>query len=137
MSAIGARGVVDDRLARGSDVLGIPVLGNRDDLASVRRDGIGLASTPSAASPTWRHVSRCLKRSPPWVFLPALVHPTASSRPGSDLAKAQILAHSYVGSDAVVGKGVIVNTGAVVSHDCVLQDLDLCPGRLRRGDHGG
>ena len=129
-------GVVDDRLARGSDVLGIPVLGNRDDLASIRRDGIGLAVNAIGGISNMAsrvEVSQALAAR--GFVLPALVHPTAFVEASASIGEgAQILAHSYVGSDAVVGKGVIVNTGAVVSHDCVLGDhVNLSPGCLLAG----
>jgi len=130
-------GVVDDRLARGSDVLGIPVLGNRDDLASIRRDGIGLAANAIGGISNMAsrvEVSQALAAR--GFVLPALVHPTAFVEASASIGEgAQILAHSYVGSDAIVGKGVIVNTGAVVSHDCVLDDhVNLSPGCLLAGE---
>ena len=129
-------GVVDDRLARGSEVLGVPVLGNRDDLASIRRDGIGLAANAIGGISNMAsrvEVSQALAARG-FVF-PALIHPTAFVEASASIGEgAQILAHSYVGSDAVVGKGVIVNTGAVVSHDCVLDDhVNLSPGCLLAG----
>ena len=132
-------GVVDDRSARGSDVLGIPVLGNRDDLASIRRDGIGLAANAIGGISNMAsrvEVSQALAAR--GFVLPALVHPTAFVEASASIGEgAQILAHSYVGSDAVVGKGVIVNTGAVVSHDCVLERPRQPFSGLssRRGDH--
>jgi sugar O-acyltransferase (sialic acid O-acetyltransferase NeuD family) len=129
-------GVVDDRLARGSDVLGIPVLGNRDDLASIRRDGIGMAANAIGGITnmvTRVEVSQALAAR--GFVLPALVHPTAFIEASASIGEgAQVLAHSYVGSDAVVGRGVIVNTGAIVSHDCVLGDhANLSPGCLLAG----
>jgi sugar O-acyltransferase (sialic acid O-acetyltransferase NeuD family) len=129
-------GVVDDRLARGSDVLGIPVLGNRDDLASIRRDGIGLAANAiGGISNMASRVAVSQALAARGFVLPALVHPTAFVEASASIGEgAQILAHSYVGSDAIVGKGVIVNTGAVVSHDCVLDDhVNLSPGCLLAG----
>ena len=129
-------GVVDDRLPRGSEVMGVPVLGSRDDLGSIRRDGIGLAANAIGGISNLAsrvEVSRALAAS--GFVLPALVHPTAFVEASASIgAGAQILAHSYVGSDAVVGDGVIVNTGAVVSHDCVLEDhVNLSPGCLLAG----
>lgn len=130
-------GVVDDAAAKGTDVLGVPVIGTRDDLAAIRADGVGLAVNAIGGitnMPTRVEVTRLLT----WAGfdLPVLVHPSsvveesASIGPGS-----QILAHSYVGSDAELGTGVIVNTGAVVSHDCVLGDhVNLSPGCLLAGN---
>jgi sugar O-acyltransferase (sialic acid O-acetyltransferase NeuD family) len=129
-------GVVDDRLARGSDVLGIPVLGNRDDLSSIRNDGIGLAANAiGGISNVASRVEVTKALAARGFVLPALVHPTAFVEASASIGEgAQILAHSYVGSDALVGKGVIVNTGAVVSHDCVLGDhANLSPGCLLAG----
>jgi sugar O-acyltransferase (sialic acid O-acetyltransferase NeuD family) len=129
-------GVVDDHLAKGTDVLGVPVLGRREDLASIRGEGIGQAVNAIGGITNMAvrvEVTRSLLAR--GFTMPTLVHPTAfveaSARIG---AGSQILAHSYVGSDAIIGVGAIINTGAVVSHDCVLADhVNLSPGCLLAG----
>ncbi len=88
-------GVVDDRLARGSDVLGVPVMGSRDDLGSIRRDGIGLAANAIGGISNMAsrvEVSQALVAR--GFALPALVHPTAFVEASASIGDgAQILAH--------------------------------------------
>jgi sugar O-acyltransferase (sialic acid O-acetyltransferase NeuD family) len=128
-------GVIDDSSSV-SEVLGVPVIGSRKDLADIRGDGIGLAvnAIGGITSMSARvEVSGLLTAA--GFMMPVLIHPSAfveaSARvgPGS-----QVLSHSYVGSDAVLADGVIVNTGAVVSHDCVLgSHANISPGCLLAG----
>jgi sugar O-acyltransferase (sialic acid O-acetyltransferase NeuD family) len=128
--------VVDDSLPKGSDVLGVPVVGTREELAEVRADGIGLAVNAIGgitSMGTRIEVTRLLTTA--GFMLPPLIHPSAAVEPSARIgAGAQILAHSYVGSDAVIAEGVLVNTGVVVSHDCTLEShANLSPGCLLAG----
>lgn len=130
-------GVIDDAVATGSDVLGVPVLGSRDDLNRIRADGVALAVNAIGGITnlsTRVDVTAMLERA--GFELPVLVHPSAVVEPSARIgAGSQILAHSYVGSSAVVGSSVIINTGAVVSHDCVLGDhVNLSPGCVLAGN---
>jgi sugar O-acyltransferase (sialic acid O-acetyltransferase NeuD family) len=128
-------GVIDDSPSV-SNVLGVPVIGSRHDLADIRGDGIGLAVNAIGGITNMSvrvEVSALLTSAD--FMMPVLIHPSAvvesSARvgPGS-----QVLAHSYVGSDVVLADGVIVNTGAVVSHDCVLgSHANISPGCLLAG----
>jgi sugar O-acyltransferase (sialic acid O-acetyltransferase NeuD family) len=129
-------GVVDDAAVGGSDFLGVPLIGSRQDLDTIRHGGVGLAVNAIGGITnlnTRLEATQILTQA--GFELPALVHPSAvveaSARIG---AGAQILAHAYVGSHAEVGEGTIVNTGAVVSHDCVLgHHVNLSPGCLLAG----
>jgi sugar O-acyltransferase (sialic acid O-acetyltransferase NeuD family) len=125
-------GVIDDS-AEESDVLGVPVIGTRHDLASIRSDGIALAvnAIGGITNMTVRvEVSDLLNAS--GFLMPVLIHPSAVVETSAKIGPgSQILAHSYVGSDAILADGVIVNTGAVVSHDCVIgSHANISPGCL-------
>jgi sugar O-acyltransferase (sialic acid O-acetyltransferase NeuD family) len=128
-------GVIDDASSV-SEVLGVPVIGTRNDLAGIRGDGIGLAVNAIGGITNMSarvEVSGLLTSE--GFMMPVLVHPSAvveeSARVGPGC---QVLAHSYVGSDAVLADGVIVNTGAVVSHDCVIGSHgNISPGCLLAG----
>lgn len=130
-------GVVDDSAIKGSDVLGVPVLGTRDDLREIRERGVGLAVNAIGGITnlaTRIEVSELLTRA--GFELPVLIHPTAVVEGSARIGQGtQILAHSYVGSLAELGECVIVNTSAVVSHDCTVGDfVNLSPGSLLAGN---
>jgi sugar O-acyltransferase (sialic acid O-acetyltransferase NeuD family) len=125
-------GVIDDS-AGVSEVLGVPVIGSRHDLAAIRGDGIGLAVNAIGGITNMSvrvEVSQLLTAA--GFMMPVLIHPSAVVEPSARIeAGSQVLAHSYVGSDAVLADGVIVNTGAVVSHDCVVgSHANISPGCL-------
>jgi sugar O-acyltransferase (sialic acid O-acetyltransferase NeuD family) len=129
-------GVIDDSADVGSDVLGVAVVGSRQDLARMRGDGVALAVNAIGGitnMSTRVEVTAMLVGA--GFELPALVHPSAVVEASATIGPgAQILAHSYVGSAATVGDSAIVNTGAVVSHDCVLGDhVNLSPGCVLAG----
>lgn len=129
-------GVVDDRQAKGSGMLGVPVVGDRSVLADLRSHGLGLAvNGVGGISNPGARIAVAHALSAAGFTLPTLVHPSAVVESSAQLAGGvQILAHAYVGSDATIGPGVIVNTGAVVSHDCVLgANVNLAPGCLLAG----
>lgn len=130
-------GVIDDAAITGSNVLGVPVLGSRDDLVRIRGDGVGLAVNAIGGITnlaTRVEVTSMLERA--GFDLPVLIHPSAVVEPSATIGPgAQILAHAYVGSAATIGSSAIVNTGAVVSHDCVLGDhVNLSPGCVLAGN---
>lgn len=129
-------GVIDDTAAAGSDVLGVEVIGSREDLARIRGEGVALAVNAIGGitnMSTRVEVTAMLIGA--GFDLPVLIHPSAFVEASATIgAGAQILAHSYVGSAATVGSSAIVNTGAVVSHDCVLGDhVNLSPGCVLAG----
>jgi acetyltransferase EpsM len=137
VGALEVVGVIDDAAAAGSDVLGVSVIGSREDLARIRADGVALAVNAAGGITNMSSrvdVTAMLVRA--GFELPVLVHPTAFVEASAVIADgAQILAHSYVGSASSVGSSVIVNTGAVVSHDCVLGDhVNLSPGCVLAGN---
>lgn len=130
-------GVIDDAAVVGSDVLGVPVLGSREDLDRIRGEGLALAVNAIGGITnlsTRVEVTEMLVRA--GFELPTLIHPSAVVEPSATIGPgSQILAHAYVGSAAKVGNSVIVNTAAVVSHDCVLGDhVNLSPGCILAGN---
>jgi sugar O-acyltransferase (sialic acid O-acetyltransferase NeuD family) len=140
VGAFDAVGVIDDSAAV-SEVLGVPMIGSRQDLAGIRSDGIGLAVNAIGGITNMAirvEVSGLLTAA--GFTMPVLIHPSAVVEPSARIGPGcQVLAHSYVGSDVVLADGVIVNTGAVVSHDCVIAShANISPGCvLASGVHVG
>lgn len=129
-------GVVDDGLAPGGVVLGIPVLGGDAILDRLRAEGVGLvANGVGGIGDPGSRVAVFARIAAAGMKAPTLLHPTAVVEPSAELESgAQVLARAYVGSGARVGFGAIVNTAAVVSHDCVVGDhANVSPGALIAG----
>ncbi len=129
-------GIIDDGLAPGSSVLGLPVLGGAGQLAQCFADGVRLAvnAVGGIGHPEVR-ATVFDKLAQAGFDCPALVHPTAWVEPSARLeGGVQVLAQSYVSSEALVGFGTVINAGVVVSHDCQLgRVVNLSPGAMLAG----
>jgi acetyltransferase EpsM len=129
-------GIVDDGLAKGTQVLGIPVLGGAEELPELLAQGIRLAANAVGGIGDARsRVSVFHRLIEAGFACPAVVHPTAFVEPSARLSPGvQIMPHAYIGSEAEIGFGAIVNTSAVVSHDCRLGAYaNVSPGALLAG----
>lgn len=135
-------GIADDTLERGSEVLGVPVIGSTRELAALRASGIRHAVNAvggiGAPDVRWGVFERITAAG---FSQPALIHPTALVEPTVILADAvQILAKSYISSASSVGFGSLLNAGVILSHDdhvgrCVnLSPGATCGGNVTIGD---
>ena len=129
-------GVIDDGLPKGTQVLGLPVLGGAEELAALLAQGIRLAANAVGGIGDARGRVRVFRRLVEVGFAcPEVIHPTACVEPSARLSPGvQIMPHAYVGSEAEIGFGAIVNTSAVISHDCQLGAYaNVSPGALLAG----
>ena len=130
-------GVIDDGLARGESILGVPVLGGGEILPELHAAGVRLAVNAVGGIGDIGVRIRVFQRLAEAGFAcPAVVHPTAHIEASAVLSPGvQVFAHAYVGSDSHVGYGVIVNTGAIISHDCRLGNYtNISPGAILAGE---
>lgn len=129
-------GIVADPVPKDSNVLGVPVLGPGELLASLYDRGLRLIVNAVGGIERPRVRAEIFERLAKLGYqFPVIVHRTAVVEPSASIAAgAQIFAMAFIGSAAVLGAGAIVNTGAIVSHDCVLGDYaQLTPGVLLAG----
>jgi len=129
-------GIVDDKIAAGTQVLGIPVLGTSAILPVLVAAGVRLAANGVGGILDINVRVRIfeLLESSGYTF-PALVHPRAAVEPSASVGDgAQVFANAYVGSEAVLAPRCMVNTNAVVSHDCGIGAYShIAPGALLAG----
>lgn len=130
-------GFVDDGYKEGEQVLGIPILGRREDLKEIFGRGITLAvnGVGGIGNPVIRlEVFSLLNEI--GFYCPRVIHPTAFLEQTAQLSDGvQIFPFAYVGSQAKIGFGSIINTGAIVSHDCILGEMsNLSPGATLAGN---
>ncbi len=129
-------GVIDDGIATGTQILGLPVLGGAEALPGLHEKGVRLAVNAVGGIGNVQIRIQVFRQLAAAGFAcPAVVHPRAYLEPNAVLsAGVQVFPFAYLGSDCRAGFGAIVNTGAVVSHDCVLEDYaNISPGVLLAG----
>jgi sugar O-acyltransferase (sialic acid O-acetyltransferase NeuD family) len=130
-------GILDDGLAPGTQIMGVPVLGGGELLAElyasgVRQavNGVGGIGNVSVRVKIFDTLARAGYNVPAVVHPAAFVEPSASLAPGS-----QVFARAYVGGEARIGFGAIASTGCLISHDCVLEDYAIVsPGAILAGE---
>jgi len=129
-------GIIDNHLPVGTTVLGVPVIGNDNDLPNFFKrgilfaiNGIGAAATPSLREAIY------LKIKQAGFIIPNIIHPRASIEPSAYMGEGnQIMANAAIGSDARLGNNIIINAGAVVSHDSIISDhASIAPGAILAG----
>ena len=129
-------GAVDDSSARPRDVLGVPVLGASELLASLREQGVENAVLGvGAVTHNATRVALFDKLRALGFRVPNLIHPRAMVEPSVRMGMGnQLFAGAIVGSNARLGDNTIVNSGVVVSHDCVIgSHTHLTPGCILAG----
>jgi sugar O-acyltransferase (sialic acid O-acetyltransferase NeuD family) len=129
-------GIIDDFLPLGSRVLGVPVIGRKENLTSFYDEGyhfiingIGLVNNHSKREDIYRMLKEV------GFYLPNLIHPKALVEPSVILGEGnQIMANATIGSDVKIGSNCIINAGAIVSHDTILNDnVHVTPGAILAG----
>lgn len=129
-------GIVDDGFTVGDTVMGLPVLGGREVLASLHAQGVRLAvNAVGGIGSVGARIKVFQALVQAGFTCPAVVHPTATVEPSASLSEGvQVFPHAYVGSESRIGFGAIVNTGAIVSHECVLGEyVNISPGAMLAG----
>jgi sugar O-acyltransferase (sialic acid O-acetyltransferase NeuD family) len=130
-------GIIDDRLAAGSDVMGVTVLGSTATLEQWYQRGVHQAANGVGGIGNVDARLQVFEKLDSAGFTcPVLVHPTAVIERSASLeAGAQILAQAYVGGAVRIGFGTVLNVGAVVSHESVLgKVVNLSPGATLAGN---
>jgi sugar O-acyltransferase (sialic acid O-acetyltransferase NeuD family) len=134
-------GLLDMRIERGSNVLGVEVLGDDSMMAELKQRGIehafiGVGTVGDAQSrrELYEKVVSFGFQIVTAIHAAAIVSLTAQIGAGPT-----IMAGAIVNANAVIGDNVIVNTAAIVEHDCVIGDhVHIATGaRLAGGVHVG
>jgi sugar O-acyltransferase (sialic acid O-acetyltransferase NeuD family) len=129
-------GLLDDGLPKGSEVLGVPVLGGASELPEWYDRGTRLAvnAVGGIGNVDVRLKIFDILRKAGFSF-PTIIHPSAVIERSAEIeAGVQILPLAYVGSAARIGFGSLLNAGVIVSHDCVIgQVVNLSPGATLAG----
>jgi len=129
-------GILDDGVATGTSVMGVPVLGNGSLLPQLRQKGIENAvNAVGGIGNIAPRMAVYEKLKTAGFNCPTVVHPRAFVEPSAKTGEGgQIFFNAYIGSEVEIGFGCIVNTGAILSHDCILEDyVNISPGAILAG----
>ena len=108
----------------GETLLGVPILGNDEELPRLRREGTRHFFVGVGGGPDTGLRERVFQRAISAGMRPVEVrHPGAVVSTTASLGQGvTVLALAAVGPSACVGTNVLINTGAIVEHDCSIGD---------------
>lgn len=130
-------GFLDSKKPRGTEVLGIPVLGTEEDLPATVRDlAVDGAFVAIGDNFQRRQVVGRLRQLVPDIGFATVVHPSAQVAGDVSIgAGTAIMAEAVVNPGSRVGEFCLVNTRASLDHDCVMGDYSsLAPGVVTGGN---
>ena len=117
-------GLLDTRIERGANVLGVEVLGDDSMMAELKGRviehafiGVGTVGNTPPRRELYERVTGFGFQLVSAIHAAAIVSSSAQIGVGPT-----IMAGAIVNASAVIGDNVIVNTGAIVEHDCVIGD---------------
>lgn len=125
-------GFLDERVQ--GEVMGIPVLGGREQIPLLRGKGITAAVVSIGKASVREALQRELSAS--GFTLPVIIHPSAQVARGVRLGPGTVvMPGAVIGPDTELGDGCIVNTCASVDHYCRIGHfVHIAPGAHLAGD---
>lgn len=136
-------GITDMYTKPGTQLMGIPYIGDVDVLEEKYREGHrtavnaygGLVS--SNTDDLFFARKRLYERIKGYqYFMPNLIHPKATVESSASMGEGNLIfSGAYIGTEAFIGNDCIINTGAIVSHNCKVGDhCRISPGAIIAGD---
>jgi sugar O-acyltransferase (sialic acid O-acetyltransferase NeuD family) len=129
-------GFLDDGYEPGESVLGLPILGGKDQLEELAQQGVRMAVNGIGGIADLQiRLAVFVSVKAAGFHCPGVVHPTALVEQSTKLSDgSQVFAFAYIGTEALVDDGCIINTSAIVSHNCTLSRyVNLSPGATLAG----
>jgi sugar O-acyltransferase (sialic acid O-acetyltransferase NeuD family) len=128
--------VDDDKDLVGKKVLGIPVLGTRAVLPTLKSQGVKLAANGVGGIIEYTGRMRIFEFLESFGFsFPVMIHPRATVETSAKIGEGvQVFANAYVGADTILESRCMINTNSVVSHDCEIGSFThIAPGAMLAG----
>ena len=139
----GIYGITDYSIPVGTNILGVPVLGNDEILESLYKEGY-LTAVNAIGSISIDNMSKnfslrknIYERIKSYgFFMPVLIHPSARIAISARIGEGSlIMENAVIGCDAIIGNDCIINTGAIISHDCRIgHHSRISPGAILAGN---
>lgn len=123
-SSVEISGMVDADPARhGQSVLGVPVIGDDEELTRRKHGDVLLVNGLGSVGSTARRTDIFKRFKTAGYSFASVIHPSAVVASDVRLGEgAQIMAGAVVQTGCIIGSNVVINTGATVDHDCVIGD---------------
>jgi acetyltransferase EpsM len=112
---------------------GLPVLGGKEILPSLKNEGIRWAIAAIGDGANRLRVSGLLLNG--GLMLAKAVHPSVHLARGVFIGEGTVIAAgAIINPGSRIGDNAIINTGAIVDHDCLVGDgAHICPGACLAG----
>ncbi|HEY5755386.1 MAG TPA: acetyltransferase [Steroidobacter sp.] len=125
-----------DAAKQGGQVMGLPVLGGDEVLASISPAEVELANGIGSASVMDTRQRVYANAVAKGFRFATVIHPSAIVASSATLgAGVQVLARAVIQPLATIGENSIVNTGAIVEHDAVIgSHVHVSPGCVLAGE---
>jgi len=122
--------VDDDPRMHGTRVLGFPVIGTLDDVATRKSQQLAMGIGNNAMRR--RQFARAIEKR---FAIATLVHPSAAVSPRASLgAGSVVMAHGTINVAAEIGDDTIVNTASSIDHHCIVgAHAHIGPGAVLAG----
>lgn len=117
-------GIIDINYPDKKDAMGIPVIGNNDDLDRLLKEGYNkiFNAVGFKNKAHWRKAPYMMLKEKGFEC-PNIIHPSAQIEETARLGEGNLVcAGAIIGSEAVVGSNCIINAGTIISHDCIISD---------------
>ena len=131
------KGIVDPALEKGSQILGVKVLGGDEILEKLYSSGIRYAFIGTGTIGHYAIKHRIDEKLRKFKFtLPVVCHPSSVIADDAVIGEGSFLAAgTVINPGVVIGKNVIVNTRASIDHDCCIGDYThISPGATLCGN---
>lgn len=124
-------GITDSKLRKGTEILGVPVLGKDDMLREVFKKGIKYAFISVGSIGNCSIRKRIDEKLHQIGFkLPVIIHSKAIVAKDVEIAEGTfVAAGAVINPGTKIGRNSIINTSASVDHDCEISDfVHIAPG---------
>lgn len=113
-------GILDNDLEKGTEIIGIPIIGDDHDAKALFDAGIHNAVIAIVGNLKIRRKLLDQYKEMGFSF-PNILHPSACISPSAKIGEGvAVLAGAYVNAEAIVQDFATINTGAVVEHEAVV-----------------
>ena len=117
-------GIIEFHYPENTEIYGIPVIGNDDELESFYKNGyrkifnaVGFREQSSYRKPPYEKLKKIGYEMINLVDCGARISSTVKMGEGN-----LICTGACIGSDSILGNNIIVNVNAAISHDCIISD---------------
>ena len=117
-------GIVDKNKPKGQNILGIPIIGNDEDLKKIFNEGIINAAIGIGSSGDNRTRNKVYSMACNIGFnFPSIIHSKSYISKFSTLKNGvQVFANSVINANTTIHNNTVINSNNTIEHDCVIKE---------------